>query len=60
MQVRLGALVPTLTEQGFLDEDGHLQKDAEAITRLSVRGILTQAETEKAYKRPVKKLVPNE
>lgn len=58
MQVRIGPMAPQLTEQGFDDEKGHLQKDIDAICRLSVRGIITQAERDRAEKRLVKRLKP--
>lgn len=51
-------MAPQLTEQGFDDEKGHLQKDIDAICRLSVRGIITQAERDRAEKRLVKRLKP--
>ena len=58
MQVRLGALAPTISEQGFQDPDGHHQKDVEAITRLTIRGLLTPSERRKAEQRLVKNLKP--
>lgn len=56
MPVHFGALVPSLTEQGFDDEDGHLQSDVDAIARLSVRGLLSASETDKARRRVIKRL----
>ena len=58
MQVRLGPLAPSITDQGFKDSDGHYQKDAEAIARLSVRGVITQSERSKAERRLIKNLKP--
>jgi hypothetical protein len=58
MQVRLGAMSPSLREQGFDDEDGRLQEDAAAIARLHVRGLLTATETRNAERRLVKRLLP--
>lgn len=58
--VSFGALSPPideqLREQGLkLDMDpllrGHLQRDADEVTRLRVRCILTEAESDKARKR---------
>ena len=58
--VKLGALCPDLKEQGWDDENGHLQKDADAISWLAVRGILTTAEATRARDRLVKRLKPLE
>ena len=60
IQISFGALSPSideqLREQGLkLDMDpllrGHLQRDADEVTRLRVRCILTEAESDKACKR---------
>lgn len=60
MDVRLGPMAPTLTEQGFHDPDGLLQQDAEAIRRLYIRGLLPRGEMVKAEQRLVKNLKPAE
>lgn len=62
ISIRMGALVPTiehqLIEQGVQivppDLVDDLQKDADAITRLLIRRIITQAEGDKARKRIMK------
>jgi hypothetical protein len=60
LSVNFGALSPPideqLREQGLkLDMDpllrGHLQRDVDEVTRLRVRCILTEAESDKARKR---------
>ena len=53
MQISFGALSPKLSEQipGLPEQ---YDRDAEAITRLLVRGILTESETHKARKRLIK------
>ncbi len=56
MQVRFGAMAPSLIEQGFDDMDGHLQKDIDAITRLAIRGAITNAMAVRAEKWVVKML----
>ena len=56
--VKLGALCPDLKEQGWDDENGHLQKDADAISRLRIRGILSEPEARRARDRLVKRLKP--
>ena len=58
MQVSLGCMAPTLKEQGFDDDKGHLEKDREAIQRLSIRGYLTRSTRVSAEKKLVKKLRP--
>jgi predicted Ser/Thr protein kinase len=53
MDIKLGALSPKLSEQiESLPEI--FDKDADAITRLYIRGLLTDLETKKARKRLVK------
>ena len=61
--VYFGALSPTLAEQlqeaGLdYDEDtiDHLNRDAEAITRLSVRGVLPDSQAQAARKKLMKKI----
>lgn len=56
--VSLGALAPDLIEQGWDDENGQLQMDADAISRLVVRGFLTSNEARRARDRLVKRLRP--
>lgn len=58
MDVIIGGTAPSLKEQGFDDEDGHLQKDVDAIIRLVARGIITGKERTNAEKRLVRKLKP--
>jgi hypothetical protein len=65
ISVVFGAKSPPLSEQlaGFdLDPEKikHWQKDADAIARLSVRGILSESETEKARKRLVNRIARSE
>jgi hypothetical protein len=57
-QVTLGCFEPKLKDQlkGLklpARELDFIQRDADAVTRLAVRGILTQAETNRARKRVV-------
>lgn len=52
-EIRMGALAPKLSEQiPGLPE--HFDRDADAITRLKIRGLLTDAEGDKARKRLIK------
>lgn len=61
--IHLGALAPKLTKQ-FADAGvsinptlvAHWQKDQDAIARLAVRGLLSDAESTKALKRLCKKI----
>ena len=55
-QIHFGAFAPKLSEQGFADlidanKLEHLQKDADAISRLSVRGIIPDSVVGKARER---------
>ncbi|WP_376960161.1 hypothetical protein ABNQ39_20880 [Azospirillum sp. A26] len=55
-QIQMGAFANTLAEQGFadlIDADilDHLQKDADAISRLSVRGVIPEGAANKARER---------
>ena len=55
MDIVLGALCPKLSEQiPGLSE--HYDRDADAITRLVIRGILTDSEATKARKRLLKRI----
>ena len=61
MKIQFGAMAPRLTEQ--LRETGISQKelkvfdeDTDAITRLYVRGILSDREKQKAIHRLIKKI----
>lgn len=58
-----GALAPKLHEQMGWPEDNHvvqhLQADADAITRLSVRGYLNEKETAKARRALVRLIKDN-
>ena len=60
MQIELGALAPSLIEQlaGHVDAEklARLDADADAITRLYVRGYLAPSAIEKARKRLVKEI----
>lgn len=49
--IRFGCLVPSLSDQGWDDDEGHFQDDADAIARLHVRGFLTETEVRKARAR---------
>jgi hypothetical protein len=51
-----GVLSEPLKQQipNLKDDGGHLQKDADAISRLSVRGMLTEKETKRARDRLAK------
>jgi hypothetical protein len=66
-QIEFGAFAPTLRQQiiasGFTTKDvkasknlTHCQIDADAVSRLSVRGIITQAAADSARKKIVKKI----
>lgn len=60
ISIELGALAPPLAEQLGLESTerlDHLQKDADALTRLRVRGLLTERESTAASKRLVKRIV---
>ena len=52
-EIHMGALSPKLSDQipGLPD---HFDRDADAITRLKVRGLMTDSEGDKARKRLVK------
>lgn len=61
--IRFGALCPKIkyqiTEQGYtFDKDHieHFQKDADALDRLRIRGLISHSEAEKATKKLVKKI----
>jgi hypothetical protein len=60
MEIALGALAPKLIEQlaGQVDANtlALLDKDADAITRLYVRGYITPSVADKARKRLVKEI----
>jgi hypothetical protein len=61
MDIRLGALAPSLVEQldglGIpADKLEAINNDAHAITRLKVRGLLTERESESARKRLIKQI----
>lgn len=53
-EIRMGAMSPSLVTQGVHDPAGHLQADAEAITRLLVRGLLTKREADTARRRLIR------
>jgi len=55
MEIKMGALCPKLSEQlPGLDEK--YDKFSDAITLLTIQGILTDSETHKARKRLIKKM----
>lgn len=61
IQIELGALAPDLKDQlSELNlpetETIHLQSDMNAISRCHIRGLITDAESDKAYKRLMKKI----
>jgi hypothetical protein len=63
LSVEFGALAPRLTEQLaaaklFVDKSSvaHFQRDADAIARLSVRGLLSERETKAARRRLLKRM----
>ena len=56
--VLFGALAPSLREQGWDDDGGLLQQDADAISRLYVRNLISQSVVEKAHRKIVKRLRP--
>ena len=57
-EVRVGSLAPPMHEQLGVPEQAadHVQKDADAIVRLSVRGILSESERDRACKRMLKRM----
>lgn len=61
--IRFGAMAPSIKEQikeqGFKIDPtdcAHLQKDAEAITRLRIRGLLTDSACKSAHDKLFKKI----
>lgn len=63
LQIHFGALVPSIAEQlakaklkASPKDVLHWQKDADAIVRLNVRGLLTDSATRAARKKLVKKM----
>lgn len=56
ISIQLGALARPLAEQLDLPAEAvlHYQADSDAITRLAIRGLLTERETHSARKRLVK------
>ncbi len=63
MDIELGAMAPKLSQQlsslRRLDQDkvAMAEKDADAITRLHVRGILIESEATRARNRLMKKII---
>lgn len=56
-EIIFGAMVPSLKEQGIRAKNlEHYQLDADTITRLNLRGVLTDSEALKARKRIIKAL----
>lgn len=64
LEIQMGAMTPLLSNQLRLqmavieDRDlvAHLQRDADAITRLLVRGLITAKSADTARKRLVRKI----
>lgn len=63
LSLSFGAIVPSIYEQliaaGFKvtrSETDPFQHDTEAISRLTVRGIITQKDSDKAYQRLIKSI----
>lgn len=63
LKIRLGAMSPSVKEQ--VEEQGfkidatdsvHLQKDSEAITRLIIRGLITDSQAKQARDKLFKKI----
>lgn len=62
LQIRFGGLAPPIAEQvaeqGLVMADAPvIQADADAIVRLTIRGLLTAAEKHRARKRLMRKIV---
>jgi hypothetical protein len=62
IEIHFGALTPPLSEQlsNFkIDEKNlaHYQRDADAITRLSVRGLITDSMKGQTYKKLLKNII---
>ena len=64
IQIQFGAMAPLLEtqlgHQGLKITSGplnHLQKDADALARLSARGVLSEAETGRARRRLMKAIL---
>jgi hypothetical protein len=63
LSLSFGAIVPSIYEQliaaGFKVTRSQIdpfQHDAEALSRLTVRGIMTQKESDKSYERLIKSI----
>lgn len=60
MSITLGAMEPPLTEQlkGLASNEdlSHLQRDAQAITRCHIRGLISDRESDKARRRLIKRI----
>jgi hypothetical protein len=58
MDLQFGMLADPLHQQLGVEAAGveHFQRDADAIARLHVRGVLSDAETHRARKRLIKRL----
>jgi len=52
----LGALAPDIIDQGWADSDGHFQKDADAIARLRVRGLIADSVAKRACDKLAKRV----
>ena len=46
--IELGMLSKQLKEQGWDDDNGHFQRDADALSRLAVRNLISQSVSNKA------------
>ena len=51
IHIQFGALAPSLRDQLGAALPSHFQDDADAITRLHVRGVLSDSEAQRARKR---------
>lgn len=61
IEIAFGALSPRLADQPIgplidADELDHFQRDADAITRLRIRGLMTPSQADAACRRLVKRL----
>jgi hypothetical protein len=61
LEVRFGATAPRLADQSIramIDKDdlGHFQRDADAIVRLHIRGLMTDEQADAARKKLLKRM----
>jgi hypothetical protein len=62
IEIHFGALAPRLSKQdagAYIKKKtlSHLQRDADALVRLHLRGVLSDSEVEKARRRLMNKIV---